>query len=136
MNPAAPIKTDRIHVPDKNQFIWLFFRFSGRLSRVAFLLTFLLTVIVVSFPLYQFMRVPAESVAGQTWSVLFGLIFVTFLWVHIATGVKRLHDMGKPGILAVSLFIPVISIIVFLILCLFPGNPGPNPYGRYTNSAQ
>ncbi|RUM99331.1 DUF805 domain-containing protein [Pseudaminobacter arsenicus] len=119
-----------------NQYLWLFFRFSGRLSRVAFLLTFLLMVVVVSFPLYQFMRVPAESLAGQTWSVLFGVIFVTFLWVHIATSVKRLHDMGKPGILAVSLFIPVVSIIVFLILCLFPGNPGPNQYGRYANSAQ
>lgn len=131
-----PINTDRIHLPEKNKFIWLFFRFSGRLSRVAFLLTFLLMVVVVSFPLYQFMRVPAESLAGQTWSVLFGLIFVAFLWIHIATSVKRLHDMGKPGILAVSLFIPVVSIVVFLILCLFPGNPGPNQYGQYANSAQ
>ncbi|MGB3390868.1 MAG: DUF805 domain-containing protein [Pseudaminobacter sp.] len=122
-------------MPD-NQFFWLFFRFSGRLNRVAFLLTSMLMVVVVSFPLYQFMRVPAESLAGQTWSVLFGLTFITFLWIHIATSVKRLHDMGKPGILAISLFIPVVSIIVFLILCLFPGTSGPNQYGRYTNSVQ
>lgn len=126
--------TDRIHLPDKNQLIWLFFRFSGRLNRVAFLLTFLLMLVVVSFPLYQFMRVPAESSAGQTWSVLFGVTFVTFLWIHIATSVKRLHDMGKPGILAVSLFIPVVSLVVFAILCLFPGSTGPNQYGQNTNS--
>jgi uncharacterized membrane protein YhaH (DUF805 family) len=126
---------DPTHLPDKNQLIWLFFRFSGRVNRVVFLLTFLLMLVVVSFPLYQFMRVPAESMAAQIWSVLFGIIFVTFLWIHIATSVKRLHDMGKPGILAVSLFIPVVSIIVFLILCLFPGSIGPNQYGRQTNSA-
>jgi uncharacterized membrane protein YhaH (DUF805 family) len=125
---------DPIHLSDHNQFFWLFFRFAGRLNRVAYLLVFLLTVVAVSFPLYQFMRVPAESPAAQIWSVLFGLTFLTFLWVHVATSVKRLHDMGKPGILALSLFIPVISIAVFLILCFFPGSVGPNRYAYETNS--
>lgn len=120
---------------DRNQFFWLFFRFSGRINRVAYLLAFLLTMVAVSFPLYQFMRVPDESLAAQIWSTLFGLTFLTFLWVHVATSVKRLHDMGKPGIFVLSLFIPVVSIAVFLILCFFPGNIGPNRYAYQTNSA-
>lgn len=120
---------------DQNQFFWLFFRFSGRINRVAYLLAFLLTMVAVSFPLYQFMRVPDESLAAQIWSTLFGLTFLTFLWVHVATSVKRLHDMGKPGIFVLSLFIPVVSIAVFLILCFFPGNIGPNRYAYQTNSA-
>ncbi|TGQ03192.1 DUF805 domain-containing protein, partial [Mesorhizobium sp. M00.F.Ca.ET.217.01.1.1] len=31
------------------------------------------------------------------------------------------------------LFVPVVSIVAFLVLCLFPGQPGPNRYGRRTN---
>jgi uncharacterized membrane protein YhaH (DUF805 family) len=41
--------------------------------------------------------------------------------------------MGKPAILAVVLFIPVVSIIAFVIICALPGNPGPNQYGQRTN---
>lgn len=123
-------------MPNKDELIWLFFRFTGRLSRAAFVLAFLFMLVVVSFPLYQFMRVPAESTAAQAWSAVFGMTFIVFLWSHIAAAVKRLHDMGKPGIMAVALFIPVVSIVAFVALCLFPGNPGRNQYGKYTNSAQ
>ena len=123
-------------MPDKNQFLWLFFSFAGRINRAVYILTFLFMLAVVSFPLYQFMRVPEESPAAQTWSVLFGVTFAIFLWVHISSSVKRLHDMGKPGIIAVSLFIPIVSFIAFLALCVFPGEPGPNRYARQTNAAK
>jgi uncharacterized membrane protein YhaH (DUF805 family) len=123
-------------LPDRNELTWLFFRFSGRLNRAAYILTFLFMLVVMSFPLYQFMRVPQESAAAQAWSTVFGIVFLVFLWGHIASSVKRLHDMGKPGIMAVSLFIPVVSIIAFLVLCIFPGDAGPNNYGQRTNSAR
>lgn len=126
---------DPIQLSHNNRFFWLFFRFSGRVNRTAYLLAFLFTAVAVSFPLYQFMRVPAESQAAQIWSLLFGLTFLACLWVHVATSVKRLHDMGKPGILVLSLFIPVVSLVVFAILCLFPGSIGPNRYAYQTNSA-
>lgn len=127
---------DRIPLPDKDELIWLFFRFNGRLGRAAFVLTAMFWTVVVSFPLYQFMRVPPESTAAQVWSALFAMAFVVFLWAHVATAVKRLHDIGKPGIMAVALFIPVVSIIAFIVLCLFPGDASRNQYGEFTNSAQ
>jgi uncharacterized membrane protein YhaH (DUF805 family) len=123
-------------LPDKNQFLWLFFSFAGRINRAAYILTFLFTLTVVSFPLYQFMRVPAESAAAQSWSVVFGVTFGTFLWVHVASSVKRLHDMGKPGIFVVALFIPIVSFITFLVLSIFPGEAGPNRYASQTNAAK
>lgn len=123
-------------MPDTSAFIWLFFRFSGRVSRAAYVLGFLLMMVVMAFPLYQFMRVPPESAMAQLWSVLFGLAFVVFLWAHVAFSVKRLHDFDKPGLYAVALFIPIISIAAFLALCLYPGTPGPNQYGQQTNSPQ
>ena len=121
-------------MPDTSAFFWLFFRFSGRVSRAAYVLGFLLMLVVMSFPLYQFMRVPPESAMAQLWSALFGLIFLVFLWAHIAFSVKRLHDFDKPGLFAVALFIPIVSIIAFVALCLYPGTPGPNQYGQQTNS--
>ena len=57
------------------------------------------------------------------------------LWSNVALSVKRLHDIDRPGIIAVVLFIPVISIVAFIALCLIPGNPGPNQYGEPSERA-
>lgn len=124
---------DRILLPDKTQLFWLFFRFSGRVSRAAYILGFLFMTVVMAFPLYQFMRVPEESGAAQMWSLVFGITMLFFAWVHVAFSVKRLHDIGRPGILSIALFVPVVSIIAFLALCIMPGTPGSNRYGRYAN---
>ena len=43
--------------------------------------------------------------------------------------IKRLHDIGYPGPLAICLFIPVLSPVVFIALCLWPGKPEANEYG-------
>jgi uncharacterized membrane protein YhaH (DUF805 family) len=67
------------------------------------------------------------------WSFIFFIAFIASLWSNIALAVKRLHDLDKPGIAALILFVPVVSIVAFLLLCLFPGQPGPNRYGRRTN---
>lgn len=123
-------------MPDKSQLFWLFFRFSGRVNRAAYVLGFLFMLVVMSFPLYQFMRVHPESGAAQIWSMLFGLTFLIFLWAHIAFSVKRLHDFDKPGLFAVALFIPVVSIFAFVALCFYPGTPGPNKFGYQTNTPQ
>ncbi|ODT56584.1 MAG: hypothetical protein ABS59_00460 [Methylobacterium sp. SCN 67-24] len=120
----------------KPDLFWLFFKFSGRVNRAAYVLGFLFMLMVVSFPLYQFMRVHPDSSAAQMWSLLFGLTFLTFLWAHVAFSVKRLHDFDKPGLFAIALFIPVVSIIAFVALCFYPGTPGPNQFGRQTNSPQ
>ncbi len=120
---------------DKNTLIWLFFRFSGRVGRAVYVLAFLFWLAVVSFPLYQYMRFEPGTTASETWSTVFGLTFIVFLWVHVATSVKRLHDMGKPGLMAIALFIPVVSLIAFVIFCLFPGDQGRNQYGERADSA-
>jgi uncharacterized membrane protein YhaH (DUF805 family) len=114
--------------------MWLFFRFSGRVSRAAYFLAGLLLAIVQAFLLYRFTLVPEESAASQGWAVAFWLVMGLAIWANVALSVKRLHDIGKPGIIAAVLFIPVISIIAFIALCLIPGDPGPNQYGRRPNA--
>ena len=121
-------------MPDGKQLTWLFFRFTGRISRAAFFLGGLLLAVIQAFFLYRFAMVPEDSPEGRLWSTAFMLIVLVSMWSSVALGAKRLHDMGRPGVLAVSLFIPVVSIVAFIALCAFPGTPGPNQYGPQTNS--
>ncbi len=116
------------------QLTWLFFSLSGRLGRSPYFLGGLLLAIAQAFPLYRFMLVQEDSPQGQMWSLIFLLVFVAGLWCNVALAVKRLHDLSRPGILAISLFIPVLSIIAFLVLCLLRGDSGPNRYGERTNA--
>jgi uncharacterized membrane protein YhaH (DUF805 family) len=120
-------------LPDRDQLFWLFFRFSGRVSRAAYFLAGMLLAIVQAFLLYRFTLVPQGSTEGQLWAMAFWAVVLVSIWSNVALGVKRLHDLDRPGIIAASLFIPVISIIAFLVLCIFPGTPGPNRYGAATN---
>jgi uncharacterized membrane protein YhaH (DUF805 family) len=121
-------------LPDRDQLFWLFFRFSGRVSRAAYFLGGLLLAVLQAFLLYRFTLVPQESAEGQVWATAFWAVMLISVWSNVALGVKRLHDLDKPGIIAAALFIPVISIIAFLVLCFLPGTPGPNRYGVRTNT--
>ena len=121
-------------MPETNKLVWLFFRFSGRVNRAAYFLAGLLLAVVQAFLLYRFMLVAEDSPAGQGWAVAFWIVMIVAIWSNIALSVKRLHDIGKPGLIALALFIPVVSIIAFIALCLIPGNPGPNQYGQRTNA--
>jgi len=122
-------------LPDRSQLFWLFFLFKGRVSRAAFFLAGLLLVVIQLFVVYRFTLVPQETAESQLWASLFSVTFLVSIWANVALGVKRLHDLGRPGIFAVVLFIPVISIVAFIALCLMPGEPGPNRYGSDTNSS-
>jgi uncharacterized membrane protein YhaH (DUF805 family) len=116
-------------LPESAQFIWLFFRVTGRVGRVVYFLAGLLMAFVQALFLYRFMLVPETSTEGQLWGALFSLSLLLSLWPNIALGVKRLHDIDRPGIWAVTLFIPIVSIVAFIALCLVPGVRGPNRYG-------
>ncbi|WP_258045596.1 DUF805 domain-containing protein [Mesorhizobium sp. NBSH29] len=121
-------------MPDSKQLIWLFFSTSGRVSRAAYFLAGLLLAIAQALPLYRFVLVPEDSAQAQMWASIFGVVFFASLWSNLVLAAKRLHDLGRPGLLALLLFVPMVSIAAFLILCFFPGTPGPNKYGPTTNA--
>ncbi len=127
---------DRILLPDRPQLTWLFFKTSGRVSRAVYFLGGLLVAIAQAFPLYRFTLVPEGTTESETWAMLFLVAFVASLWSNVALAVKRLHDFGKPGMMALVLFVPVVSIVAFLALCLFAGDKGPNRYGTHTNAPE
>jgi len=119
---------------DSEQLIWLFFRLSGRVGRAAYFLAGLLLFVVQAFILYRFMQAPEESTASMVLALIFWVVVIVSIWCGVALGVKRLHDFGQPGIVAASLFVPVLSYVVFIVLCLYPSDPGPNRFGALTNA--
>lgn len=117
-----------------NSLFWLFFGVSGRVSRAAYFLAGLLLAVVQAFFLYRSVIAQNAGLDASSWEAAFAATFFVSLWSNVALGVKRLHDMDRPGFIAVALFVPVVSIVAFLALCFFPGTPGPNKYGSRTNA--
>ncbi len=118
----------------QEQFIWLLFRLQGRISRVPYLLAFLLIGLVQAFPFYRYLISVPNSPTADAWATVFLFALLASLYCYVAITVKRLHDLGRPGLEAAWLFVPIISIVVFVALCVVPGQPGANRYGAQTDS--
>jgi uncharacterized membrane protein YhaH (DUF805 family) len=108
---------------------WLFFGFRGRISRQAYWLTFFFIVAILGFALQPTIdpETGALSLRGGALAVAAMLVAII---ANIAIGVKRLHDFNAPGLFAVTLFVPGLSVIATLIIGLVPGNLGPNRFGE------
>ena len=108
---------------------WLFFGFRGRISRQAYWLTFFFIVAILGFALQPTIdpETGALSLRGGALAVAAMLVAII---ANIAIGVKRLHDFNAPGLFAVTLFVPGLSVIATLIIGLVPGNRGPNRFGE------
>lgn len=115
-------------------FAWLFFSFSGRISRAAYFLAGLLMMIAVVFIAYRMMLAQESGASGGVWETALTIVLFGSLWAQAALGAKRLHDLGKPGIFAALLFVPFLNFVTFVALCLLPGTPGPNQFGKVTNA--
>ncbi|MBL8583901.1 MAG: DUF805 domain-containing protein [Rhizobiaceae bacterium] len=116
-------------MPDSTRYIWLFFSFKGRIGRLVYFLANLLVGVVQLFPLYHILRVPEGSDEAARWGVVFLVVALATMWPYVALAVKRLHDLDRPGILAVSLFIPIVMFVAFVALCVMPGHEAPNRFG-------
>jgi uncharacterized membrane protein YhaH (DUF805 family) len=109
---------------------WLFFGWSGRLSRAPFALGWAFWLMLLSAALARIMIVPKEDPAFLFWGfVFFGVALVSTVSTIMMT-VKRLHDMNLPLALIICLFIPAISFFALIAFMVWPGTPGPNDYGR------
>ena len=109
-------------------YLWLFFGFRGRISRQVYWLAFLLIVAVLGFALQPAIdpQSGALSLHGGGLAIV-GLL--AGIVANLAIGVKRLHDFNAPGPFAITLFIPVLSVIATLVIGLVPGSRHPNRFG-------
>lgn len=112
---------------------WLFFSPSGRAGRQTFILGWLFWLMMNSFALAKLTLVPEDDDLLP----LYQLVFVISMGLSIVSAVmmsiKRLHDMNMPGLIALTLFIPAISMLVLFVLCMWPSARSANAYGGATD---
>jgi len=108
---------------------WVLFGFRGRIGRKSFWLAALLMVLIQAAVIARAATVPDDSPELSLLVLaILGLWAVT-AWVALALAVKRLHDLGLPGMLAICLLIPAISFIAFLLLAFLPSKQETNEHG-------
>ena len=112
---------------------WLFFGWSGRLSRAPFALGWAFWLMLLSAALTQIIVVPKEDPSFLFWSFVFVGVGIASTVSSILLTIKRLHDMNLPVPLIICLFIPAISFFALIAFLVWPGTNGPNEYGRVPN---
>ena len=117
---------------DLRQVFWVFFGFSGRLSRQAFALAGLLLYVIRFYPIYRMFEAQGDEEALAYWAGVFMMVLSVLVVSHIALAAKRLHDFNRSGWF--SLLFIVGDIIAFAVLCLPRGTQGPNRYAATTNA--
>ncbi len=117
-----------------NRLLWLFLGFGGRVNRLAYVLAALLMGVILMFTFYRIGIAPKDSSEQNAWLSVFFILGLLSAWSSVALAAKRLHDFGKPGIIALALLVPAVSVVAFLVLCIVPGDEGSNEYGERTNA--
>lgn len=63
-------------------------------------------------------------------------IVLTYVWINLASTIKRYHDRGKPGSWILLSLVPYVGSFAVLVECGFlPGTPGRNQYGPNPDDA-
>ena len=113
--------------------IWaVWFSFGGRINRKTFWLKGVLLPLCVAIGLIlvSYAVTGFSEVAGV---ILWYLALGTYVVTSIAVVVKRLHDCNKPGWWVLTIFIPVVGLIIaifgYIALGIIKGDTEPNRYG-------
>jgi uncharacterized membrane protein YhaH (DUF805 family) len=109
------------------------FRFSGRIGRAEFArvtILSLLLLLLVSIPVN--VLIPSAAKFGNTPFVLVALwvlLMIPIIVANSAAGIKRCHDMGRPGWHWIASAIPVFGFLFWLYLLVAKGARDSNRYG-------
>jgi uncharacterized membrane protein YhaH (DUF805 family) len=119
-------------------YIWLFLKPTGRLTRLPYFLATMLISVISSFLVYRHVLSYMPADAKDPWQTpgleeLITFVFIVTLWPMIALSAKRLQDIGKPPIISVAIALPLVSVFAYLVLSIYPGTNGPNKYGKLRN---
>ncbi|MGI9351206.1 MAG: DUF805 domain-containing protein, partial [Rhizobiaceae bacterium] len=108
---------------------WLFFSLRGRIARKSYLFSVFFLLLPQLIVILQLVRQEDDSGGLAFWFlVLVGVILCT-LWSLAALAVKRLHDLGVTGWLALLILFPTINWIFLLALAVLPTVQETNEHG-------
>jgi uncharacterized membrane protein YhaH (DUF805 family) len=105
--------------------MWLWPR--GRASRRAFVLLYLLPALLTYLVLYLIgQHDPDLAVMQALWLVARW----AWAWPLLVGLAKRLHDAGHSGLWAVTVAVPIVGLVAFLLIAfVFAGQADTNKYG-------
>jgi uncharacterized membrane protein YhaH (DUF805 family) len=118
-------------------------KFNGRAGRKEFWYFTLVNVVIylifhsfLSFHIYRLYCTPhyTPTINDVEIMMLFSYVFVLIYMVaffipSVAVGVRRLHDIGKPGWFYFLVLIPIIGWLVLLYFFVLDSQPGENQFG-------
>jgi len=117
----------------RSPLLWLFVSLKGRISRGVYWLAYGVLLCVNAVLVGQLIGGPDASFSRLADAVAPFVILAT-LYANIAVAVKRLHDMGYSGFLAIALFVPFVNFAFTIWVGLVPGTDGPNAYGEVVDT--
>jgi len=108
---------------------WLLLSLKGRISRGIYWLSYFFLMAVTAVLVGQL--IGGEQASFHSLAQMIGpfVIFGT-VYANLAISVKRLHDIGYSGFLAIAMFVPLINFAFTIWVGMVPGTTGPNPYGE------
>ena len=112
----------------RSSILWLLFGLAGRVSRTVYWLCYALTICVQSAILAQLIGAEQASLYRLASAIGPAILLVT-LYSNLAVSVKRLHDVGYSGFLALALLIPFVNLAFSVWVGVLPGTAGPNKFG-------
>jgi uncharacterized membrane protein YhaH (DUF805 family) len=112
---------------------WALFLWDGRIGRRIFILGSAFWMMVnAGLVALATARASEEAMAMELLSMFLASIALSMVSL-VMLGIKRLHDIGLPGIAATLLVIPAFSLIAFFLLCVWPSAAQANRYGPAAN---
>lgn len=108
---------------------WLLFSPFGRAGRQVFILGWLFWMCLNGASIASLVMHQEEEELFRVLSLLFFASVTLSVVSTVMLSIKRLHDMGLTGFLAVLLFIPAVSFVILFVLCPWPSANGANAYG-------
>ena len=116
-----------------SQTAWLLLSLRGRISRSVYWLSYVLLISISGVLVGQLLGGEQASFHDVAQAVGPFVILAT-LYINLTISVKRLHDVGYSGFLALAMFVPLVNIAFTIWLGILPGTAGPNPYGEAPDS--
>ncbi|RNC91326.1 MAG: DUF805 domain-containing protein [Oricola sp.] len=108
---------------------WVLFGFRGRIGRKSFWLGALGMILIQAAIVAQIAAAPEDSPTLALWGLVMLAVWIASAWAALALAVKRLHDIGLPGALAVLLLIPAVAFFTFVVLAVWPSAQEANEHG-------
>jgi len=109
--------------------------FRGRSRRKEYW-SFLLFNIFLSLLAIILDNIIGIAIKGFGFGPIYGLYSLAIIIPGLAVAVRRLHDVGKSGLMIFISLIPVIGAIWLLVLMFTDSNSGENEYGANPKDAQ